>query len=480
MRAPDAEGGHTRDPASADGPPPASLPPPAIGTGSGSDPFLAAGRRRAAASSHGSPISRASRRRRRAETVEAYAFLAPALLLLLAFSIVPIFFTGYISLFRWRIRRGDFVGLANYLLAFGSWGYLALLAAGIVLAYLGFRLLRRLGEEGRATAARTARSRAARRLPGETAAARRALRTLAGAALSAAGIALAVVGLAEMARTGDADLLTSLRVTVWYSLGSVPVQLALGLALALVLNRKFRGRQTYRALFIIPFIVPTVAAAAVFERIFSLRPEALANQVAGLVHLGPLQWLYEPRGLFQLLFGVAARESAGSLGIVPARAGLFAAVLAYLRSWAVGPSLALVSVALFNWWVFVGYYALIFLNGLSQIPRQIYDAAAVDGANRFTLFRKIILPMVSPSTYFLTLIGIVGTFKAFNHIYIMRTAAAQGTIDPMSVYIFFTFYREARFGYASAVAILLFLIVLALTLLQRRLMEHRIFFGEEG
>jgi len=392
--------------------------------------------------------------RRIKENLEGYAFIAPAVGLIGLFSVFPIFFTGYISLFRWRIRRGDFVGLSNYLVAFGTWGNLAILAAGLVLIYLALRLLR----------------------TGPTGA--RAARVTVGAAALTGGIALAIVALAGVMRTGDTDLLTSLRVTVWYSLGTVPAQLALGLALAVLLNRKFRGRQTYRVLFLIPYIVPTVAAAAVFERIFSLRPEALANQVAALFALRPLQWLYEPRGIFQLLFGFDARISAGTIAVGSSGVGIVAWVLAYLRSWAVGPSLALVAVGLFNWWVFVGYYALIFLNGLSQIPKQIYDAAEVDGAGRFMILRKIILPLVSPSTYFLTLIGVIGTFKAFNHIYILRTAAAQGTVDPMSVYLFFTFFHQARFGYASAVAVLLFLIVLGLTLLQRRLMERRTFYGE--
>ncbi len=401
-------------------------------------------------------MTRGLRSRRIRENLEGYAFIAPAVGIIALFSLFPIFFAGYISLYRWRIRRGDFVGMHNYLVSFGSWGNLALLAAGLAMVYLALRLLR--FERGRASGSLG--------------------RALAGAGALLAGLALALVALAEVMRSGDADLLTSLRVTVWYSLGTVPVQLALGLALAVLLNRKFRGRQTYRVLFLVPYIVPTVAAAAVFERIFSLRPEALANQVAALLSLRPLQWLYEPRGLFQLLFGFDARLSTDALAVGPSAGGIAATLAAYLRSWAVGPSLALVAVGLFNWWVFVGYYALIFLNGLSQIPRQIYDAAEVDGAGRLTVLRKIVLPLVSPSTYFLTLIGIIGTFKAFNHIYILRTAAAQGTVDPMSVYIFFTFIREARFGYASAVAVLLFLIVLGLTLLQRRLMERRVFYGE--
>jgi ABC-type sugar transport system permease subunit len=131
----------------------------------------------------------------------------------------------------------------------------------------------------------------------------------------------------------------------------------------------------------------------------------------------------------------------------------------------------------FNWWVFVGYYALIYTNGLSNIPRQLYEAAEVDGAGKLTVFFKITLPLLSPTTYFLTLLGIIGTFKAFAHIYVLRHPAARGEVDPMSVQIFFTFFRKSRFGYAAAMSLLLFVIVLVLTLAQRRIMKERVHYG---
>ena len=153
------------------------------------------------------------------------------------------------------------------------------------------------------------------------------------------------------------------------------------------------------------------------------------------------------------------------------------ATATYWLTWAQGPSLALVSIMFFNWWVFIGYYALIYTNGLSTIPRQLYEAAEVDGAGKLTAFFKITVPLLSPTTYFLTLLGIIGTFKAFNHIYVLRNPAVRGAVDPMSVYIFFTFFRKQRFGYAAAVSLLLFIIVIGLTVLQRRLMERKVSYG---
>lgn len=248
-------------------------------------------------------------------------------------------------------------------------------------------------------------------------------------------------------------------------LGTVPVQLALGLLIASFLYQKIPAKQAFRVIYLLPYIVPSVASAAVFERLFSLRPESFANQVLALFARPPEQWLLEPKGIFFLLSG--ERMAAVSESIIAN----------YWLSWAQGPSLALVSIMFFNWWVFVGYYALIYTNGLSNIPRQLYEAAEVDGAGKLIVFFKITLPLLSPTTYFLTLLGIIGTFKAFAHIYVLRHPAARGEVDPMSVQIFFTFFRKSRFGYAAAMSLLLFAIVLVLTLVQRRIMKERVHYG---
>ncbi|HUZ16746.1 MAG TPA: sugar ABC transporter permease [Spirochaetia bacterium] len=390
------------------------------------------------------------------ESLPGYALIAPALILIFLFGVLPIFYALFVSLHQWRIKQGPFVGLRNYEQIFGSPVPVAEIAAAVVAVALGARI-------GRSASV------------AKTLAGRSAVRT-SSLALTLGGVALLLIALSQIFAFGDRDMLDSVRVTVWYSLGTVPVQLSLGLGLAVLLDRKFRGRQAFRVMFLLPYIVPSVASAAVFERILSLRPESFANQIIALFRAKPLQWLYEPTGVLHMLFGL------GTVPVVnggnPPAHGLGPQLTAYLGTWAQGPSLALVSVMIYNYWVFVGYYALIFLNGLAQIPKQLYDAAEVDGAGKATIFWRIIVPLLSPSTYFLSLIGIIGTFKAFNHIYILRSPAAQGTIDPMSVYIFFTFFRMSRFGYAAALSLLLFAIILILTLAQRRFMERRVFYGE--
>jgi multiple sugar transport system permease protein len=117
------------------------------------------------------------------------------------------------------------------------------------------------------------------------------------------------------------------------------------------------------------------------------------------------------------------------------------------------------------------------MAGLGNIPRELYEAGAIDGGGRWALFRHITLPLLSPTLYFLTLYSVIGTFKAFNHIYVLRSAAALGTTDTASVVIFLTFKENVRYGYASALAILLLVIILVLTAVNNRLASNRVFYG---
>jgi ABC-type sugar transport system permease subunit len=93
-------------------------------------------------------------------------------------------------------------------------------------------------------------------------------------------------------------------------------------------------------------------------------------------------------------------------------------------------------IIIFGIWSFVGFNTVIFLAGLGGIPSSLYEAASIDGAGRWAQFRHVTLPLLSPTIYFLTLYAVIGTFKAFNHIYVLRSPAALGTADTVSVVIF--------------------------------------------
>jgi multiple sugar transport system permease protein len=148
-----------------------------------------------------------------------------------------------------------------------------------------------------------------------------------------------------------------------------------------------------------------------------------------------------------------------------------------IPSWAAGPSMALVVIILLSIWMFVGYNTVIYLAGLGNIPGELTEAAEIDGANKWQVFRHVTFPLLSPTTYFLSLLAIIGTFKAFNTIWVMREGSALGTTDPFSVVIFIEFFTKTRYGYASALAFVLFAIILSLTVLNNKIQGSRVFYG---
>ncbi len=264
--------------------------------------------------------------------------------------------------------------------------------------------------------------------------------------------------IAELPRViaaGDEGWWEGLKVTIFYSVGTVPFQLGISLLLATLLFQKIRGKSMFRLIYFLPFITPAVAAAAVFRVFFSSRPTAPVNSLLALFGIDPLRWLDEPKGIVQLI--------AGSDVTLP--------------GWAIGPSLALIVIIIYNIWSYIGYDTVIFLAGLGGIPSELYEAASIDGAGRWAQFRNITLPLLSPTTYFLTLLAVIGTFKAFNHVWVMRTTAALGTTDTASIVIFSEFNRNTRYGYAASLSFVLLGVIVILTVINNRIAEERVFYG---
>jgi multiple sugar transport system permease protein len=244
----------------------------------------------------------------------------------------------------------------------------------------------------------------------------------------------------------------SLLVTATYSIISVPLQLGLGLAIAYLLYQKVRGQSVFRVLFFVPYITSTVASAAVWSYIYS-PDNGVLNGFLKLIGLQPQRWLTEPKGIFALVgqnFGLS----------VP--------------GWAEGPSLALVSLIAFTTWVFLGYDIAIFLAGLGNVPRELYEAARVDGAGGWALFRNITIPLLSPTTFFLLIFTVIGTFKAFNHVWVMTEGGPGDATTTTSVLIFQQLYQANRNGYAAALAFILFAVILLLTVIQNSIAGRRV------
>jgi|YNPNPStandDraft_1061719.scaffolds.fasta_scaffold19862_1 multiple sugar transport system permease protein len=255
------------------------------------------------------------------------------------------------------------------------------------------------------------------------------------------------LGLANYVRAlNDSEMWHSLLVTASYSIISVPLQLGISLLLAYLLFQQIRGKSLYRVLFFMPYITATVASASVWAFLYS-PDRGLINEVARLLGLPQLKWLGEARGIFALI---------GDALNVP------------VPPWLAGPSLALIAIIIYTTWVFVGYDTVIFLAGLGNIPNELYEAAKIDGANGWQLFRRITIPLLSPTTFFLLLYTVIGTFKAFNHIYVMTMGGPGDATTTASIFIFQQMYQYNRYGYSAALSFILFSVILIITIIQNR------------
>jgi multiple sugar transport system permease protein len=362
-----------------------------------------------------------------------YCFIAPAVLLITVFGLFPIGYAVYMSLYAWRVRQGRFIGLGNYAALLGDGTGVLTFVSSIVLLGFAYWVWHRALQANSTS-----------RLCG-----------LLAVALILLGASLGIsMGWGRMLATAkNTRFLNALPITLFYAVGSIPVQLALALGLASVLFRNLQGQGIFRTVFFVPYVMPTVATAMVFRTLFSDRSTSIANRLLTGIGLEPQKWLAEPRPVLEVLFGL------------------------HLPGYWAGPSLALVSIMLFGIWTFVGYNVLVFLAGLSAISPELYEAGRVDGASEWDLFRHITLPLLSPITFYLALIGCIGTLKAFNHLYTMRTPLAQDTVDTASVVIFDTFFKANQYGEAAAQAMLLFLLILGLTYVQNALAGEQVFYG---
>jgi multiple sugar transport system permease protein len=365
------------------------------------------------------------------EQLTGYLFILPALIVILVFGLFPIIYSFYMSLFNWRVTKGAFVADKNYLLIFGSWTNLLITLAGIALIVAAFWVW----------------NNAFKSLNRRTTIAK----VVAAVVLILGGV-IFVTGWGQMFADGNQKFLDSLIITTYYALGTVPAEVIIGMILAFLLYQDILGKDIFRMIYFLPYVTPSVTSAVVFQIIFSLRETSIANMIVGWFGISPQKWRFEPKPLLNLL----GLDISGFLA---------------------GPSLALFSIMIYGIWSFVGYNTVIFLAGLGNIPKETYEAAEIDGASKSQMFRHITMPLLSPTTFYLTLIGFIGTFKAFNHIYVLRTPSAGDSVITTSLLIFDNFYKANQYGVATAQAIVLFLVILGLTLAQNKLMGERVFYG---
>jgi multiple sugar transport system permease protein len=335
----------------------------------------------------------------------------------------------------------------------GIWPQLIIITSGVVLLLLAWRLWKRAEKRiGNASFV---------------------LHLLAALGLMVGAVVL-IIQVPTIMAMGDQDLWDGLKITVFFSFGTVPVQLAIALFLSVLLFQRIKGSGFFRVVYFLPYVTPAVASATVFRLLFSERETAPVNAVLGLFGIGAQRWLREAKGILSM--------AAESLNIAGYPASIIPTWLpqdlgALLANWLTGPSQAMLVVIMLSVWTFVGYNVVIYLAGLANIPSEIMEAAEIDGANRWQAFRNITFPLLSPTTYFLSLIAVIGTFKAFNTMWVMRLGESLGTIDTISILIFDEFFNRTRYGYASALAFILFAMILALTLINNRVQGSRVFYG---
>lgn len=243
------------------------------------------------------------------------------------------------------------------------------------------------------------------------------------------------VGLDNFVRLfSDDRFLLALRNTAFFTLTSVPMGLTLGLGLALALDQRIRGIAVIRTAYFLPVVTSTAAIALVWL------------------------WIYSPQGgLLNELLGV--------FGIPP-------------QKWVTDPFWAMPSIVVMSVWQGLGITVIILLAGLQGIPSEYYDAAAVDGAGRWTRFRHVTLPLLTPTLFFTGILAFIGAFQVFDQVYIL---ARPGEPTKATITIVYFIYQNGfehfRMGYAAAASWILFCIVAVLTILyfrsQRRWVHYQ-------
>jgi multiple sugar transport system permease protein len=247
----------------------------------------------------------------------------------------------------------------------------------------------------------------------------------------------------------DKDFKIALRNTIWFSLGVVPIQTFLGLLLAVIANRKLRGIAFFRTAFYFPSISSSVVISVIFLWLY--QQNGLINTLLRKMGFGTPQppWLSNPKGVIEM--------AAGTVGID------------HVNFWLVGPSVALLSIMMMNIWTTMGSMMVIFLAGLQDIPGDVYEAAELDGANKRQLFFHMTVPLLRPVVFFTVTLGFIGTFQVFDQIFVMTPGGSPAkTTLTLGYLIYQNAFQGFMMGYASAIAVVLFVIILAIYFVQRR------------
>jgi multiple sugar transport system permease protein len=228
----------------------------------------------------------------------------------------------------------------------------------------------------------------------------------------------------------DKNFLRAAGNTVYFTAGIVPAQIFLAIGVALLLNTKIRLRGFFRGLYFLPVIVPITVAATVWMFIFS--PSfGILNYLLGLVGIEKIGWLSDPK-------------------------------------WAM-PALMILAV-----WQNFGYFAVMFLAGLQSIPSEMYEAAAIDGANAWKRFWAITFPLLSPTTFLVLVMSVIGGFQVYQTVVLTTEGGPAGATSVIVFELYRVAFEYYDMGYASAMAYVLFAFLFLLTLVQFKAMGSKV------
>ncbi len=228
--------------------------------------------------------------------------------------------------------------------------------------------------------------------------------------------------------TKDPLFWVTIKNTAYYVLGTVPTGAVLALLLAIALNQKIKGLAIFRTIYFIPVVSSVVAISVLWS------------------------WLYQADfGLINQLL-----RSLGFKGV----------------GWLSSPTWAMPAVIIMSIWHGLGYNIVIFIAGLQSIPQDYYEAARIDGATAWQNFRHITIPLVSPVTFFVIILSLISSFQVFEQAYVMTQGGPVNATKTIVYYLYQTGFMNFHMGYASALAYVLFMVIVVLTLFQFSLQKR--------
>ncbi|WP_327088320.1 sugar ABC transporter permease [Nonomuraea sp. NBC_01738] len=232
---------------------------------------------------------------------------------------------------------------------------------------------------------------------------------------------------------GDPETRAAFLHTLYFIAGYLPLVYAGGLGLAMLLNRAMAGRNLFRAIYFLPVITSWVVVALMWK------------------------WLLNPAsGIVNWALGLVGIDGPG---------------------WWTDPNWAMPSIILASAWKDLGFVMIILLAGLQAIPREYHEAARVDGASPWQRFRRITLPLLSPSTFFVVVISLINGFQVFDQVHVMTSGGPGGATEVAVEEVYKMTFQYGRAGAASALSWLLFVVVLIVTLVQVRVQRRWVNYG---